>query len=87
MGKNFQGAGRTTGNAFEDVLYGSESELSESEDEQDKKSSKRAMIEIPNRQGQRGIQSSARLRMDDDDPMDLLEGTLGKISSMSTFIG
>ena len=64
-----------TGDAFEDVLYGSESELDESDDEA---------------QAQRGSSSKGkgnghglRLRVDDDEPMDLLQGAVSRITSTS----
>ena len=62
-----------TGDAFEDVLYGSESELDESEDERQAQpggSSKR-----------KDTDQGLRLRVDDDDPMDLLQGAVSRITS------
>lgn len=59
-----------TGDAFEDVLYGSESELEDSDD--DEPESKGAK-----KKGNGG----ARLRVDDDEPMDLLSGAASKITS------
>lgn len=62
-----------TGDAFEDVLYGSESELDESDDEEQAQrggSSKR-----------KGTDHGLRLRVDDDDPMDLLQGAVSRITS------
>lgn len=63
-----------TGDAFEDVLYGSESELNESDDEE---------------QPQRGVGSKRkgndhglRLRVDDDEPMDLLQGAVSRMTSV-----
>ncbi|KAF8554190.1 NUC173-domain-containing protein [Imleria badia] len=61
-----------TGDAFEDVLYGSESELDESDDgEQAQRggSSKR-----------KGTDHGLRLRVDDDDPMDLLQGAVSRMT-------
>lgn len=60
------------GDAFEDVLYGSESELADSddEDEPEQGSSKR-----------KGKDTGARLRVDDDEPMDLLSGAASRITS------
>lgn len=63
------------GDAFEDVLYGSESELDD-DSEDDRPTSQ--------------VQSSkkkakdygARLRLDDDEPTDLLQGATSKITSM-----
>lgn len=55
-----------TGDAFEDVLYGSESELGDSDDEDGPSQPKQK----PKKKAQQG----ARLRIDDDEPMDLLHG-------------
>lgn len=66
-----------TGDAFEDVLYGSESELDESDDEEQLHrgvSSKR-------KDGEHGL----RLRVDDDEPMDLLQGAVSRITSVSLY--
>lgn len=65
-----------TGDAFEDVLYGSESELDDSDEEG----------EAPQRAAAAGKQRkggdyAARLRVDDDEPMDLLAGAATRITS------
>ncbi|KAG7446321.1 ribosomal RNA-processing protein 12 [Guyanagaster necrorhizus] len=60
----------TTGDSFEDVLYGSESELEDSDDE-------REPTEPTN---QRKFEGS-RLRMDNDEPMDLLQGTASRVTN------
>jgi len=62
-----------TGDAFEDVLYGSESELEDSEDET---VSAPAPVSKKKHLGQ-----GARLRLDDDEPMDLLQGAAMKITN------
>ncbi|RPD59760.1 NUC173-domain-containing protein [Lentinus tigrinus ALCF2SS1-6] len=63
-----------TGDAFEDVLYGSESELDDSDDEdspsQNTAASKR-----------KGKDAGARLRVDDDEPMDLLSGAASRVTT------
>ena len=62
----------TAGDAFEDVLYGSESELEDSDEEDGPfGASKR-----------RGKDVGARLRVDDDEPMDLLSGAASRVTSM-----
>jgi ribosomal RNA-processing protein 12 len=63
-----------TGDAFEDVLYGSESELDDSdEDEQ---------VSRPTAGPKRkGIEQGVRLRVDDDEPMDLLQGVASRLTS------
>jgi len=60
-----------TGDAFEDVLYGSESELDESDDDEQHDPSPR----------HRGVDRGARLRLDGDEPMDLLQGVGSRITS------
>ena len=59
------------------MLYGSESELDDSDDE---------VAEAPtsglkNKQ----VQQDVRLRVDDDDPMDLLQGAATRITSMLNY--
>jgi len=56
------------------VLYGSESELEDSDDEDDATS--------PNESRKKSAEHGARLRLDDDEPMDLLEGAAGHVHSM-----
>ena len=60
-----------TGYAFEDILYGSESEMDDSEDEK----------HPPAKNNPR--KQDVRLRMDDDEPMDLLEGAAARITGWS----
>jgi len=60
---------KPTGDAFEDVLYGSESELEGSDDEQ----------AAPRKTKRKGLESGARLRLDQDEPMDLLQGANTRI--------
>ncbi|KAG1904253.1 armadillo-type protein [Suillus fuscotomentosus] len=63
-----------TGDAFEDVLYGSESELDDSdEDEQASRP-----IAGPKR---KGVEQGVRLRVDDDEPMDLLQGVASRLTN------
>lgn len=66
----------TTGDAFEDVLYGSESELEDSDGDDDmgKQTAKAG------KKDKKGG-NTARLRMDGDDPIDLLQGTASRITS------
>ncbi|KAH8107256.1 ribosomal RNA-processing protein 12 [Cristinia sonorae] len=60
------------GDAFEDVLYGSESELDDSDDEG-------TTEQTSKRQG--GTRGGAGLRVDDDDPMDLLSGAATHVTA------
>lgn len=70
-----------TGDAFEDVLYGSESELDDSDDE-DMPNSNKAAQNTSRKQKNNG-KNAARLRMDGDEPIDLLKGASLRITSMS----
>jgi ribosomal RNA-processing protein 12 len=67
------------GDAFEDVLYGSESEIEDSDDEGG--AGKKGKRE----QGQKGGKKEfgARLRGDDEQPMDLLSGAASRVTSTS----
>ena len=64
------GTSKVTGDAFEDVLYGSQSELDDSEDE--------ASVIVTGSK-KKNVQD-VRLRLDDDEPMDLLEGAAMRIT-------
>lgn len=63
------------GDAFEDVLYGSESELDESDDE--------GQAQHEGGSKHKGDDHGLRLRVDDDEPMDLLQGAVSRITSTS----
>ncbi|KAJ7200710.1 armadillo-type protein [Mycena rebaudengoi] len=62
------------GDAFEDVLYGSESELDDSDDDD----AQRGRPTVPAKK--KGAEHGARIRIDDDEPMDLLEGAASRIT-------
>ncbi|KZT72213.1 NUC173-domain-containing protein [Daedalea quercina L-15889] len=62
------------GDAFEDVLYGSESEIDDSDDEIP--TARNARPEKP-----KNDRGGARIRMDDDDPMDLLHGAAARVTN------
>ncbi|KAK7035453.1 pre-rRNA processing protein [Paramarasmius palmivorus] len=62
-----------TGDAFEDIIYGSESELEDSDDE----AAPRKETRVNRKAKQHGI----RLRMDDDEPMDLLQGVASRVTN------
>jgi ribosomal RNA-processing protein 12 len=65
-----------TGDAFEDVLYGSESELDDSDDE--------TPVARPSASSnKKAVEHGAQLRMDDDEPMDLLQGATSRLTSAS----
>ncbi|KIJ68150.1 hypothetical protein HYDPIDRAFT_83324 [Hydnomerulius pinastri MD-312] len=62
-----------TGDAFEDVLYGSESELDDSDDEE--------RVTRTGGSKRKGGDQGVRLRVDDDEPMDLLQGAASRITN------
>ncbi|KAG6903066.1 hypothetical protein C0995_006253 [Termitomyces sp. Mi166 len=62
-----------TGDAFEDILYGSESELDDSDDD--------VPIQSKNQQNKKQSEQGTRLRLDDDEPMDLLSGAASRITN------
>ncbi len=65
-----------TGDAFEDVLYGSESELDDSDEEHHKaEASNKSTL-----QKKKGKDTGARLRPDYDEPMDLLQDAATRVS-------
>ena len=63
------------GDAFEDVLYGSESEIEDSDDDD-------AHAHNVGAAKRKGKDAGARLRVDDDEPMDLLSGAASRVTSM-----
>jgi ribosomal RNA-processing protein 12 len=63
-----------TGDAFEDVLYGSESEIDSEDDDAPAKPAARGQV-APK------VKHGARLRVDDDEPMDLLHGAAAGITT------
>lgn len=63
----------TTGDAFEDVLYTSDSELGDSDEDDG---------EVAAPAGKhKGGDFAARLRLDNDEPMDLLSGAASRVTS------
>lgn len=67
---------KKTGDAFEDVLYGSESEIGDSDDD--------VGLSRPTSKGQslKIREKGVRIRLDDDTPMDLLHGAADKVIGM-----
>ncbi|KAG6369547.1 armadillo-type protein [Boletus reticuloceps] len=61
-----------TGDAFEDVLYGSESELDDSDDEE--------QAQREGKSKRKGSEQGLRLR-DDGEPMDLLQGAVSRMTN------
>jgi ribosomal RNA-processing protein 12 len=68
----------TRGEVFEDVLYGSESDIDDSDDQRPAKQKQSAK--------QKSAQLGARLRVDNDEPMDLLTGAAHQITSEYLFV-
>ncbi|KAJ3791123.1 NUC173-domain-containing protein [Lentinula aff. detonsa] len=66
----------TAGDVFEDVLYGSESEVDESDDEEGT-GGNQSQTRMKGKNQAQGM----RLRVDDDEPMDLLQGVASRITS------
>ncbi|KAG6845310.1 hypothetical protein H0H87_011160 [Tephrocybe sp. NHM501043] len=66
-----------TGDAFEDVLYGSESELGDSDDDE-------APAQSNKQQKKKQVEHGARLRLDDDEPIDLLAGAASRITNKNS---
>ena len=60
-----------TGSTFEDVLYGDDSDSEAEDDEEDENSRGRK---------KRGVHTGARLRVDNDQPMDLLESAVTQVT-------
>ncbi|KAF8515453.1 NUC173-domain-containing protein [Gautieria morchelliformis] len=69
---------RKTGDAFEDVLYGSESEIEDSDDDD-----ALPHADKTSRAATTKRQKGARLRLDDDEPMDLLHGAAEQLTNRS----
>jgi len=63
----------TTGDAFEDVLYASESDLSDSDEGEEEVTATNSK--------RRGGDFAARIRLDDDEPMDLLSGAASRFTN------
>ncbi|KDQ21665.1 hypothetical protein BOTBODRAFT_26095 [Botryobasidium botryosum FD-172 SS1] len=72
----------TAGDAFEDVLYGSESEIDSEEDEDGPQGGDSNTAHRSRKN--KSTKTDTHLRIDDDEPMDLLHGTAAKVTSAST---
>ncbi|CAE6500168.1 unnamed protein product [Rhizoctonia solani] len=66
----------TTGDAFEDVLYGSDSDLSDADSETESKPTK-----DKSKSDGRAQKSGMRIRLDNDEPMDLLHGSAARLTT------
>ncbi|KAJ4483189.1 armadillo-type protein [Lentinula aciculospora] len=70
----------TAGEAFEDILYGSESEVDATDDDEEIVGGIRSQSRAKSKNQAQGM----RLRVDDDEPMDLLQGVASRITGMSS---
>ncbi|KZV69917.1 NUC173-domain-containing protein [Peniophora sp. CONT] len=82
-GEEKEGKGGKAGDAFEDVLYGSESEIEDSDEEEGGGAKKgRDGRGGQTQQGKSGKREfGARLRGDDEQPMDLLSGAASRVTN------
>ncbi|KDN35834.1 hypothetical protein RSAG8_11268, partial [Rhizoctonia solani AG-8 WAC10335] len=65
----------TTGDAFEDVLYGSDSDLSDADSEAESRPTKGQKQKDKSKSDSKVQKSGMRIRLDNDEPMDLLHGS------------
>ncbi|KAH7335724.1 armadillo-type protein [Rhizoctonia solani] len=71
----------TTGDAFEDVLYGSDSDLSHADFETESKPTKGQKPNDRSKSDSRAHKSGMRIRLDNDEPMDLLHGSAARLTT------
>ncbi|KAJ1300373.1 hypothetical protein OPQ81_005192 [Rhizoctonia solani] len=71
----------TTGDAFEDVLYGSDSDSSNSGSETESKPIKSQKQKDNTKSDSKAQKSGMRIRLDDDEPMDLLHGSAARLTT------
>jgi ribosomal RNA-processing protein 12 len=71
----------TTGDAFEDVLYGSDSDLSEIESADESQTAKAVNQKRKVKHTGQNQQSGMRIRLDNDEPMDLLHGSAARLTT------
>ncbi|CUA76354.1 Ribosomal RNA-processing protein 12 [Saccharomyces cerevisiae S288c] [Rhizoctonia solani] len=69
----------TTGDAFEDVLYGSDSDSSDAESETESKPTKGQKQK--DKFNSKAQKSGMRIRLDNDEPMDLLHGSAARLTT------
>ncbi|KEP47350.1 ribosomal RNA-processing protein [Rhizoctonia solani 123E] len=71
----------TTGDAFEDVLYGSDSDSSDAGSEADSKPTKGQKQKDKPKPNSKVQKSGMRIRLDNDEPMDLLQGSATRLTT------
>ncbi|ELU36689.1 pre-rRNA processing protein Rrp12, putative [Rhizoctonia solani AG-1 IA] len=73
----------TTGDAFEDVLYGSDSDSSDADSETESKPSTAQKAKDRSNSDGKKQKSGMRIRLDNDEPMDLLHGSAARLTTGS----
>ncbi|CEL62196.1 Ribosomal RNA-processing protein 12 OS=Saccharomyces cerevisiae (strain ATCC 204508 / S288c) GN=RRP12 PE=1 SV=1 [Rhizoctonia solani AG-1 IB] len=73
----------TTGDAFEDVLYGSDSDASDADSDAESKPAKGQKPKDKSKSDSRIQKSGMRIRLDNDEPMDLLHGSAARLTTGS----
>ncbi|QRW23973.1 ribosomal RNA-processing protein 12 [Rhizoctonia solani] len=73
----------TTGDAFEDVLYGSDSDSSDADSEAESKPSTAQKAKDRSNSDGKKQKSGMRIRLDNDEPMDLLHGSAARLTTGS----
>ncbi|KAG8730773.1 hypothetical protein FRC11_005860 [Ceratobasidium sp. 423] len=71
----------TTGDAFEDVLYGSDSDSSDADSEAESKPAKGQKQKDRSKSDSKAQKSGMRIRLDNDEPMDLLHGSAAHLTT------
>ncbi|CAE6394994.1 unnamed protein product [Rhizoctonia solani] len=71
----------TTGDAFEDVLYGSDSDSSDADSEVESRPTKGQKLKDKPKPDSKVQKSGMRIRLDNDEPMDLLHGSATRITT------
>ncbi|KAB5591981.1 Ribosomal RNA-processing protein 12 [Ceratobasidium theobromae] len=71
----------TAGDAFEDVLYGSNSGSSDVESENESRPAKGSKQNPKSKSAERTQKSGMRIRLDNDEPMDLLHGSASRLTT------
>ncbi|CAE7160736.1 unnamed protein product [Rhizoctonia solani] len=70
-----------TGDAFEDVLYGSDSDSSDADSEAESKPTEGQKRKDKTKPGSKAQKAGMRIRLDNDEPMDLLHGSATRLTT------
>ncbi|CAE6439667.1 unnamed protein product [Rhizoctonia solani] len=71
----------TTGDAFEDVLYGSDSDTSGADSDTESKPTRGQKLKERSKPDSKSQKSGMRIRLDNDEPMDLLHGSAARLTT------